>query len=126
MFDKLGAAKQMAEDVKTKLESITVVGDAAGGKVKVISNGNRKIQEVQISEELLSAANKEELEDSLTVAINRALQAAENVSESEMRAMMSSMMPGLGGLCWKIDELIESLKKTGCFSKETACFFILM
>ncbi len=69
--------------------------------MKVISNGNRKIQEVQISEELLSAANKEELEDSLTVAINRALQAAENVSESEMRAMMSSMMPGLGGLFGK-------------------------
>lgn len=101
MFDKLGAAKQMAEDVKTKLESITVVGDAAGGKVKVISNGNRKIQEVQVSEDLLSPANKEELEDSLTVAINRALQAAENVSESEMRAMMSSMMPGLGGLFGK-------------------------
>jgi DNA-binding YbaB/EbfC family protein len=101
MFDKLGAAKQMAEDVKTKLESITVVGDSAGGKVKVISNGNRKIQEVQISEELLAPAHKEELEDSLTVAINRALQAAENVSESEMRAMMSSMMPGLGGLFGK-------------------------
>ncbi len=101
MFDKLGAAKQMAEDVKTKLESISVVGDSAGGKVKVISNGNRKIQEVQISEELLAPAHKEELEDSLTVAINRALQAAENVSESEMRAMMSSMMPGLGGLFGK-------------------------
>ena len=101
MFDKLGAAKQMAEDVKTKLESITVVGDSAGDKVKVISNGNRKIQEVQISEELLAPAHKEELEDSLTVAINRALQAAETVSESEMRAMMSSMMPGLGGLFGK-------------------------
>jgi hypothetical protein len=98
MFDKLGAAKQMAEDVKTKLESITVTGEAGNGKVKVVSNGNRKIQEVQISNELMGAENKEELEDSLTVAINRALAAAENVSESEMRAMMSSMMPGLGNM----------------------------
>lgn len=101
MFDKLGAAKQMAEDVKAKLELISVVGEASEGKVKVISNGNRKIQEIQINDALLSFENKEELEDSLTVAINRALNAAENVSESEMRAMMSSMMPGLGGLFGK-------------------------
>ncbi|MDZ4668446.1 MAG: YbaB/EbfC family nucleoid-associated protein [bacterium] len=101
MFDKLGAAKQMAEDVKVKLEAITVIGDAANGQVKVISNGNRKIQEVQVSIELLLPDRKEELEDYLVVAINRALVSAENVSESEMRAMMTSMMPGLGGLFGK-------------------------
>jgi len=101
MFDKLGAAKQMADDVKVKLESISVMGDAGNGMVKVTSTGNRNIQEVQISEELLKPENKEELQDLLVVAINRALQAAENVSESEMRAMMSSMMPGLGGLFGK-------------------------
>jgi nucleoid-associated protein EbfC len=101
MFDKLGAAKQMAEDVKVKLESISVMGDAGNGMVKVTSTGNRNIQEVQINEDLLKPENKEELQDLLVVAINRALQAAENVSESEMRAMMSSMMPGLGGLFGK-------------------------
>jgi nucleoid-associated protein EbfC len=101
MFDKLGAAKQMADDVKVKLDSISVMGDAGNGMVKVTSTGNRNIQEVQINEDLLKPENKEELQDLLVVAINRALQAAENVSESEMRAMMSSMMPGLGGLFGK-------------------------
>ncbi|MCF8255344.1 MAG: YbaB/EbfC family nucleoid-associated protein [Bacteroidia bacterium] len=101
MFDKLGAAKQMADDVKVKLESISVIGDAGNGMVKVSSNGNRNIQEIQINEDLLKPENKEELQDLLVVATNRALQAAENVSESEMRAMMSSMMPGLGGLFGK-------------------------
>ncbi len=101
MFDKLGAAKKMADDVKAKLETISVVGEAGNGSVKVISNGNRKIQEIIIKDELLSPSNKEELQDLLVVASNRALEAAENVSESEMRAMMSSMMPGLGGLFGK-------------------------
>ncbi len=101
MFDKLSAAKQMAVGVKTKLESITVIGEAANGGVKVISNGNRKIQEVQIKDELLHPEKKEELEDYLILAINRALESAENVSESEMRSMMSTMMPGLGGLFGK-------------------------
>jgi DNA-binding protein YbaB len=49
----------------------------------------------------LNPEHKEELEDLLTVAINRAMATAENVSESEMRAMMSSMMPGLGNLFGK-------------------------
>ncbi len=101
MFDKLGAAKKMADDVKAKLETISVSGEAGNGSVIVVSNGNRKIQDVKISEDLLSQSNKEELQDLLVVACNRALEAAENVSESEMRAMMSSMMPGLGGLFGK-------------------------
>jgi|LakMenE18May11ns_1017448.scaffolds.fasta_scaffold9278106_1 DNA-binding YbaB/EbfC family protein len=101
MFDKLGAAKEMAETVKAKLETITVMGEAGSGKVRVSANGNRKIQGVQISDELLNPEHKEELEDLLTVAINRAMATAENVSESEMRAMMSSMMPGLGNLFGK-------------------------
>ena len=101
MFDKLGAAKEMAENVKAKLESITVVGVAGNGKVKVLANGNRKVQSFTISPELLAPENKEELEDLLTVAVNRVLSSAENVSESEMRAMMSTMMPGLGNLFGK-------------------------
>ncbi len=96
MFDKLNQAKQMADGVKAKLETITVSGEAGG--ITVIANGNRKIKEVTISEALLQKNDKDELQDLLCVAINRALESAENVSESEMRSMMGSMMPGLGGL----------------------------
>lgn len=96
MFDKLNQAKQMAEGVKAKLETISVRGEAGG--ITVIATGNRKVKEVLISEALLQKNDKEELQDLLCVAVNRALESAENVSESEMRSMMGSMMPGLGGL----------------------------
>lgn len=96
MFDKLNQAKQIATEIKQKLENISVSGEAGG--VKVIANGNRKIIEVLVADHLLSQENKEEMQDLIQVATNRALEAAENVSESEMRAMMGSMMPGLGGL----------------------------
>ncbi len=96
MFDKLNQAKQMAEGIKAKLDTITVSGEAGG--ITVSATGNRKIKEVNIPENLLNSSAKEELQDMLCVAINRALESAENVSESEMRSMMGSMMPGLGGL----------------------------
>lgn len=101
MFDKLGQAKQMAEGVKSKLDTIEVEGEAGNGKVKVIATANRKVKEISIADDLLKTENKEELQDLLVVATNRALETAENVSESEMRAAMSSMMPGLSGLFGK-------------------------
>jgi DNA-binding protein YbaB len=96
MFDKLNQAKQMAEGIKAKLETIRVTGEAEG--ITVLANGNRKVLEVNIPETLLNSNSKEQVQDLLCVAINRALAAAENVSEAEMRGMMGSMMPGLGGL----------------------------
>jgi len=96
MFGKLGEAKQKAEEMKLKLEAITVEGNAQG--VKVIANANKKIIAINIATELLNPENKEQLEDHLMVAIEHAMNQAENISASEMKAMMGAMMPGMGNL----------------------------
>ncbi|MES2382135.1 MAG: YbaB/EbfC family nucleoid-associated protein [Bacteroidota bacterium] len=96
MFGKLNEAKEKAEQIKQKLELITVEGNAEG--IKVIANGNKKITNISIDENLLKAENKEQVEELLVTAIERALEQAENVSAAEMRSLMGSMMPGLGGL----------------------------
>ncbi|MEI6594159.1 MAG: YbaB/EbfC family nucleoid-associated protein [Bacteroidota bacterium] len=102
MFGKLAEAQQKAEEVKQKLEAITVEGDASNGLVKVGSTGNKKIYEIIIADELMAIDRKEELQDLLIIAIDRAMTAAENVSQSEMQALMSTMMPGgLGSLFGK-------------------------
>jgi hypothetical protein len=91
-LDKLMALKKQAEEVKARLNTVTVEGDAAGGKIIVHANGNRKITHILIDENWMRNAEKQELEDLILTAINRALEKAEAVSESEMR----SLMPGLG------------------------------
>jgi|DEB19_MinimDraft_2_1074335.scaffolds.fasta_scaffold12652_2 DNA-binding protein YbaB len=96
MFGKLGEAKQKAEEMKLKLEAITVEGNAQG--VSVIANANKKIISIAIAPELLNPENKEQIEDLLMVAIDNAMNQAENISAAEMRAMMGGMMPGLGNL----------------------------
>ncbi|MFY8021500.1 MAG: YbaB/EbfC family nucleoid-associated protein [Bacteroidia bacterium] len=98
MFGKLGEAKKMAEEMKVKLAAISLEGSAENGKIKVMANGNKEILSVEIAPELLSTDKKEELEDLLVIAIGRALNQANAVSEAEMKAMMGSMMPGLGNL----------------------------
>ncbi len=96
MFGKLNEAKQKAEEMKLKLNAITVEGNAQG--VQVIANANKKIISVNISADLLKPENKEQVEDLLIVAIENALEQAENISAAEMKAMMGGMMPGLGNL----------------------------
>lgn len=96
MFGKLGEAKQKAEEMKLKLEAITVEGNAQG--VQVIANANKKIIAINIAPELLNPANKEQLENLLLLAIEQAMNQAENISAAEMRAMMGGMMPGIGNL----------------------------
>jgi DNA-binding YbaB/EbfC family protein len=98
MFDKLMQAQQMAGDVKKRLDGITVTGSAEGGKITITANGNKVIQSVSIDEELLQDADKEQLEELLVIAINKTMEQAENVSQSEMAAMTKEMFGGLGGL----------------------------
>jgi hypothetical protein len=98
MFGKLGEAKKMAEEMKIKLAAISVEGTSENGKIKVRANGNKEILAVEIAPELMNIDKKEELEDLLVIAIARAMEQANAVSEAEMKAMMGSMMPGLGNL----------------------------
>jgi DNA-binding YbaB/EbfC family protein len=101
MFGKLTEVQQRAEELKSRLESITVEGVAGDGDVKIIASGNKNIRHVHISDELMQLGKKEELEDLLIVAIGRAMQQAESVSSAEMKNLMGSMIPGLGGMFGK-------------------------
>ena len=98
MFDKILEAQQKAAEVKTRLDGITVTGVAEGGKVSVSANGNKKILAITIDEALVQEADKEQLEDLLLVAVNKALEQAENVHQSETAAMAQQMLGGMGGL----------------------------
>jgi DNA-binding YbaB/EbfC family protein len=101
MFDKINEAQKQAEAVKERLSHITVTGKAAGGKVIVSADGNRKVKEIQIADELIHLDRKEELQDLIMIALEDALAQADNVAQSEMQAMMSAMLPGIGSLFGK-------------------------
>ncbi|MEJ6981076.1 YbaB/EbfC family nucleoid-associated protein [Pedobacter sp. P351] len=98
MFDKLLQVQQKAEEVKKRLETVIVTGEAEGGKIKVSANGNKIITSIEIDQPLLSSADKEELEELLIVATNKALEQAENAHQAEMQAMSQDMLGGLGNL----------------------------
>ena len=94
MMKKLQEMQQKVEETKARLDTITVEGKASNGKVTVIMNGNRKVNSISINEKL-GGFDKEELEDLLIIATNDALEKAESVNESEMKAASAGMIPGM-------------------------------
>lgn len=101
MFDKILEAQQKAGDVKKRLDAISVTGTAEGGKISVTCNGNKICSAIEIDADFFKAADKDELEELLLVAINKAMEQADNVSQSEMAAVTQQMFGGLGNLFGK-------------------------
>lgn len=98
MFDKLMAAQQMAGEIKKRLDTISVYGEVEGGAIKVTATANKAITAVEINEDFFKQADKEELEELLLTAINKALSQADQVSATEMQAATQGMLGGLGGM----------------------------
>lgn len=98
MFDKLSQAQQKIEEIKSRLDAIQVTGVACGGMIKITATANKDFKDLSIHPEFLAKAEKEELEEVLIVAINKALEQADKVSQVEMEAATKGMFGGLDGM----------------------------
>ena len=81
------------EEIKLKLNNITLTGEAEN--IKVVANGNRLINNIEIDADFFKTANKEQIEELIVLAANRALEQAERVEKSEMSHAAMGMIPGL-------------------------------
>lgn len=86
---QLQELKSKMDDVKSRLDSITVSEE--NDFVKVTVNGNRKVTEVQIKQQIDQRA----LENHLVSVLNEALNKSDSVMQSEMKGIMPNI-PGLG------------------------------
>ena len=90
---KLNDMKQKSEEIKLKLDTMILDVEGAGGDIKISITGNREIKNLSIAP-ALQHGDKEELEEQLTVTINKALAKANERNEEEMKSVASGMLPG--------------------------------
>ena len=104
MFDlfniagKIQEVKSRIETVKADLQSQTTEAEAGGGLVKVALTGDYKVQDIQISDELLLADRKEELQDLLVVALNAATAEIKQTLATRIKAETQGLLPNMPGL----------------------------
>lgn len=96
MMGKLKEAQQKVEETKKRLNTVLIDEAVADGNVKVTVTANREIKDITVNESLLQ--DKEELEDYLVLALNKALQRAGEINEQELAIAAKSGMPNIPGM----------------------------
>lgn len=94
MMGKLKEMKKVADEIKVKLDNTLLTVEGAGGDIKITITGNREIKSLTIAP-ALQHGDKDELEEQLTVTLNKALFKANEVNENEMKKVAGSMLPGI-------------------------------
>ncbi|MES2588141.1 MAG: YbaB/EbfC family nucleoid-associated protein [Bacteroidota bacterium] len=91
--DMLEKMQKSLEESKERLSKIKVIGEAAGGLVKIELDGNRKLTSLEINADL-KVIDKEDLEDFLALALEHALNQANAINESEVSNSARQFLPG--------------------------------
>lgn len=92
-----GDLQKKQEEIKQKLAEIQVSAEAGDGIIKVTVNGNRDLVDVNIADDF--DYDKEELEDLILVAVNKAMAEAAAKEQEESQRLINEMLPpGMGGM----------------------------
>lgn len=95
MMKKLEEAQQRVAETKKRLDTV-LVDEVVDGKLSVTLTANREVKSIEVDPALLS--DKEELEDYLIIALNKALQKAGDIHEKEMAIAAKTGMPNIPGM----------------------------
>lgn len=98
MFGKMMEMKQKMEEMKSRLDQISVTGNSPGNEIEVRMNGNKKLVGITVSSALAARGDADEIAELMQIAFERAMEQAEQINESEMRAAAGNLLPGLGGM----------------------------
>ena len=98
LFSKLQEARQKIEEARKTLNSIVIEAESEDKKIKVKANANKVITSIEIAEDLLSASNKDHIEERLLDTINDALEEAAQKGEVEMKKITQGILPNFPGL----------------------------
>lgn len=96
MMGKLKETQQKVEATKKRLDTVTLEEKSNDGLVAVTITANRELKKIAIDDSLLQ--DKEQLEDYLILTLNKAIQNATRVNETELGAVAKEGMPNIPGM----------------------------
>ena len=96
MMGKLQEAQKKVEETKKRLDTVLIDEKSSDGKNEVTLTANRTIKSISISEDILN--DKEELEDYLIITLNKAIEKATKINETELAAAAKDGLPNIPGL----------------------------
>ena len=96
MMGKLKETQKKVEETKERLHGVLLDESSSDNKLKVTITANRTLKAISIDDELLN--DKEMLEDYLILTLNKAIERATSVHETEVAAVAKAGMPNIPGM----------------------------
>ena len=96
MMGKLKDTQQKIEETKKRMDTILIDEQSTDGQLKVTLTANSKVKLIEISDSLLE--EKDQLEDYLIVVMNKALEKAAKINQTELDAVTKVDMPMIPGM----------------------------
>jgi len=96
MMNKLKETQNKVEATKLRLNTVLIDESSSDQKLKVTITANRTIKSITIDDDLLN--DKEMLEDYLILTLNKAIERATNVNETELAAVAKEGLPNIPGM----------------------------
>lgn len=96
MMNKLKETQNKVEATKLRLNTVLIDESSSDQKLKVTITANRALKSIAIDDELLN--DKEMLEDYLILTLNKAIERATNVNETEIAAVAKEGLPNIPGM----------------------------
>lgn len=96
MMGKIKETQKKVEETKLRLNTVLIDESSQDNAIKVTITANREIKKISVSDELLE--DKEQLEDYLILALNKAIEKATKINEAELAAVAKEGMPDIPGM----------------------------
>ena len=96
MMGKLKETQKKVAETKKRLDTVLIDEKSSDGLLEVTISANREIKSIAIDEALLE--DKEQLEDYLILTLNKAIEKATEVHETEISAVAKEGMPNIPGM----------------------------
>jgi nucleoid-associated protein EbfC len=96
MMGKMKETQQKIEDTKKRLDTVLINEQSSDGLFEVTITANNTIKNIAIADALLE--DKEQLEDYIITVVNKAIQNATKVNQSELDAVAKVDIPMIPGM----------------------------
>lgn len=93
MFGKIAEMQQQMQAAQQTLAAQTVTTEVGGGMVKVTANGALRITSITIEPEAVDPNDREMLEDLIVSGVNKALEEAQKMAQTEMQKTAGNFLP---------------------------------
>ncbi|KAA3619234.1 MAG: YbaB/EbfC family nucleoid-associated protein [Flavobacterium sp.] len=96
MMGKLKETQAKVEATKKRLDTVLIDQSSSDELLKITLTANREIKSIEVDDSLLN--DKEQLEDYLILNLNKAIEKASKVNETELAAVAKEGMPNIPGM----------------------------